>query len=185
MAFSPKIDFCLNNNIITFKDITDVYHVSDNPEGWEDASTILGGDVISAYITITDPDGIQEVFEVTSQIPDPVEGIIEFTNEFVFTIDGIFKVDYVVNTVAASYNVCKEKFFYPKVKCCISNLVKNVIKDCSCKEPHKNNIFKDLVKIKAWEKALEQAVCLGDKTSSKKLLSLLETYCKHNPCGCK
>lgn len=187
MPFSPKINYCINKNedgyYLKFSDVTNVYDAISNTSGYEDVSTISGSDVTSALIEITNPENTILTFDVTSQIPSTVEGIIDFTNTITdqsFLLDGFYKVLYTITTASDTYTVCKEKYFYHNVKCCISNLTKEIIND-----PNNKNLYETFLKVKAWEFSFVSAASSLNKTDALNILELLKKHCKYNPCGCK
>jgi hypothetical protein len=188
MAFVPTITYCLIKNSsdvyeLHVTDSTDVYDATDNTTGWEDASTIEASNLTEANLTVTDPSGSSTIINVLSQIPDPVTGQITFTElgvgNGITIIDGYYKVLYTVKTASTTYTACVEKYFYPSVKCCISKFVKLVQE-----HPKNDEYYKDLLKAKAWEKALSSAASTVDKAKADEILALLTDFCKYSPCGC-
>ncbi len=189
MAFVPTFYYCLdkdNDGVyqLSVDDTTDVYDVADNPTGWEDASTLLAADVVTATLAITDPNGTTTTIDVLSQIPNPVIGEIEFTDigasDGVSIEDGFYKIVYTITDATTTYTACVQKYFYPAVKCCISKLVKEVQDD-----PLNTSLYETLVEAKALEAALQAAAEVVDKETADKMLTLLQDYCDYNPCGCK
>lgn len=182
MSFIPKINYCLTkvSDVYYIKptDETDVYDATDNPTGWEDASTVLAANVTSATLEITDPSGTVTNVNVLSQIPNPVTGFINFSN-INWTTDGYYKIIYTITTSSTTYTDCKEKYFYPNIKCCISKLA-NKVKD----NPDNTDYYNRLLKAKAWEEALISAIQTIDKVSADKILNLLTKFCNSNPCDC-
>src|SRR6056297_2052827 len=125
----------------------------------------------------------QYELDVTAQLPDPVVGTFDynnFTSSDITIDDGYYKIEYIViNDSDVTYKNCVEKYFYPNVKCCISNLVKRVQEN-----PNEEKYYNDLLKAKAWEKALCSAAATVDKATADKMLALLQRFCNYNPCGC-
>lgn len=194
MALVLLHDFCLEKNDTTgdyeivVTDTTGVYNASTNPTGWQHASTVLAANVTAATITISTEDSAGTVTEydainVLSQIPNPVTGQFEFTAiDDVSIIDGIYTITYAITAGGTTYTSCKEKVLYPTVACCISETM-NALKD----DINNSKLYADALKVKAWENGLKQAAATIDKSSIKKILSLLEEYCDSTPgsdCGC-
>ena len=188
MAFVPTISFCLeqdanDNYQLHVNDTTDVYDATDNTTGWEDASTLLAANVVTATLAVTDPSGTTTTINVLSQIPDPVTGQLDFTaldaSDGVSIKDGYYKVLYTLNDGSTDYTACVEKYFYPVVKCCISKVVNKLVDD-----PSNEKIQDDLNKIKAYEAVLCAAAQAGDKTTADKFLALLQVFCTYNECNC-
>lgn len=186
MAFVPIIDFCLEKSNGEYqlvpKDITNVYNASSNPTGWEDASTLLAANVTAATLVVTDPNNTSYTVDVLSQIPDPVTGEIEFTaitDDNIAIIDGLYKIVYTVTAGDTSYEVCKQKYFYPNIKCCISKFVKRVALD-----PTNKKYQEELVQVKAYEYTLEYAAKTLDQTTANAMIALLQKYCNYNNCNC-
>ena len=190
MAFVPTINFCLEKNSTTLEyelaitDTTDAYDSTGNTTGWEDASTLLRANVVTATLTITDSIGAETTIDVLSQIPNPVTGEVSFTNltsDSISIQDGYYKVLYTITDATNTYTACEQRYFYPDVACCISNIVNMLAED-----PTNEEIYEDLIKVKALEKALQAAAASVDKTTADNLLTLLKKYCdyKSNYCNC-
>jgi len=188
MAFVPTISYCLIKNSsdvyeLHVTDTTDVYDESDNTTGWEDSSTIEASNLTEAKLTITDPTGSSTIIDVLSQITDPVTGKFTFTalgvDNGITIKDGYYKILYTIKTASSTFTVCLEKYFYPSVRCCISGFVKLVQEN-----PKNEDYYKDLLKAKAWEKALSSAAGSLDKDKADEILALLTDFCNYSPCGC-
>lgn len=183
MAFVNKISACLNSSsegyFLDVNDITDIYDATDNPTGWEDASTLLAANVLSATVNITFPDNSVSTFNVLAEIDNPVTGQFTLVNDLEITLDGFYKIEYIIGA-NTTYTACIEKLFYPNVKCCLSKLLISLAKDKDNKQK-----YEDSIKMKALEKAMIEAVNVGDKLSAVNILNELTKLCKHNPCGCK
>lgn len=188
MALVLVLDFCMEsdddgNYYLQAADETGEYDATDNPTGWGDASTLLPSNVTTATLTVTDPNGTETEFDVLSQIPDPVTGTFDFTaitsDDGVTISDGYYKMYYEVSDGSESYTACTEKYFYPNVRCCISDLV-NRLRD----DEDDQDLWDTVVKVKAWEQVLKSAAACVDTTTADKFLELLESYCDYNGC-CK
>lgn len=188
MAFVPTISFCLEKDAndayqLHVNDTTDVYDATDNATGWEDASTLLAANVVTATLAVTDPAGTTTTINVLSQIPDPVTGTIDFTaldsDDGVAIQDGYYKVLYTINDGSEDYTACVEKYFYPTVQCCVSKMMNKLIAD-----PTNSKIWDDVNKAKAYEAVLCAAASAGDKVTADKFLALLQAFCNYNECNC-
>lgn len=193
MAFIPKVNFCLEtdsegNYQLVITDTTGVYDSVENPNGWEDASTILSSDVedMSIEVTLINSDGVESNFitNVTSSLSDPVTG--EFTlytllNTDLTITDGFIKINYIIETTSVTYKACIQKLIYPNVKCCISKVVEKFVNDTS-----NEDIQILLNKLKSLEFALIESAKTVDINSSLAMLKLLQNYCKSKiaNCGC-
>jgi hypothetical protein len=187
MAFQQKLTACLVNNgteyQILVKDVTGTYDVVENPTGWEDASTLLANDLVTANLLITLPNGSTETIDVLSEIDDPVTGIFSFdqigSDENIIITDGLYTIKCVLTTSSDEYTACVQRYFYPNVKCCISKLVNSLAEDLT-----NEKLQKDVVKITSWETALQYSANTLDTVTADKILAQLTKFCKHSPCGC-
>lgn len=192
MAFVPKINFCIEKTgdeyEIIVSDITDIYDAGDNPTGWEDASTIVAGDVTEATLTITYINSsnveTEQTINVLSQIDNPVVGQFDF-DPISYSGDGYYKIVYTIVADGTTYTACKVKMPYVNVGCCISKkILKLVDSGCGCT---KDTVFLQSVhELKAMEYAYNHAVKTVDSTSALCLLKLMEDLCNSNKdCNCK
>ena len=193
MAFVPKINFCLEKNndgdyFLQVTDTTDIYDDPDNITGWEDATTLLSGDVDSLIldVSIIDSSNVESTFNIdtTDSLVDPVIGTFELnpiSNTDISLIDGFYKVTYTVTAGTTIYTVCKQKLIYTNVACCISKSITKLLKNPSDTE---QQLFVD--KIKALEFALIESGKTLDHISGLKILALLQDYCNSPQanCGC-
>ncbi len=187
MAFIPLLSVCLESvndeYQIVVSDTTDVYDAGDNTTGWENAGTLNASELTAATLTITDPDNVETVINVLSQIAVPVVGTFQFTaltSNDITVKDGRYKVLYTLTVNDDEiYTACVVKIFYPNIKCCISTLVNKLRNDMNNKD-----LFDTVNKVKAWEQVLRRAARTGEEETASQYITLLQNYCDYNGCGC-
>jgi hypothetical protein len=192
MAFINKIDFCVQKQsgeyVIIPSDITDIFDAGDNPNGWEDATTILAEDLNSAQLVITYTNSKDqtstETINVLEQIDDPVTGKFDFS-AVEYKGDGYYKIEYIIVADGETYKACKTKMPYVNVACCISKKIMKFSKEgCNCSS--NTNFLKNINELKALEYAYLSSVKTVDKESALKLLKLMEDLCgSKSDCNCK
>lgn len=79
MALDPKISVCLQNDCTELvpTDVTGTYDANDNPGGWG-SPNISGSDVDTAELIVTRPDGSENTYDLTSEVPNSFSGDYEY-----------------------------------------------------------------------------------------------------------
>lgn len=128
MAFSPVLDICFETcSLIKFVDVTGLYSVS-NTNGYGASNSIIGTQVASAVILITDEDGetILE-YDVSDEIPDSITGDIIFSSYEYSLPDGEFTVTYTItHTNNTIYTYSKSFLNTYNFECCIDSLIATI-----------------------------------------------------------
>lgn len=129
MAFVPKLSICFETcNLIKFVDTTNVYHATNNTEGWGEGNAAEGADVDTAIITLYDSDdAVVFSYDVSTQIPNPVIGDIIFTDYEYALEDGEYTLEYVVTFDDTSSYTFSEKIENScNFECCIDTLIATI-----------------------------------------------------------
>ena len=192
MAFSPTITACTKNSCTTLSitDTTGVYDATDNPKGWQDASTLLAADVTKVEILITYPNGTTQTVDADiSDIPDPVTGQFTYADiQMVGYTDGLIEIEYIVydNTAPdpVSYSYTYEALFTCQTRACVDKMWAEV----ACKSCSGNceltSLIDDANLAEGLLRGLESGAVCCDETCINKILAAINQLCNWNNCNC-
>lgn len=187
MAFQQILTACVINNCteLSATDITGVYDVTNNPTGWEDASTISGSDVVSATLDITFNGTATQSVDVTSQIPATVTGNIQFNDILIDAYaDGVANIVYTITTATDTYTYVFSALFTCAVRCCLNKMWSKIVKEaCSCKCDLKEKID-DANLAEGLYAALNRAGACGLGDSITTVLDKIKRICEFKNCNC-
>lgn len=184
MPFTPSLDICLETcNLIRFVDTTGVYSVG-NTDGYGAGSGVLGSNIASAIITVTDEDGeTMFSYTVTSEIPDTVTGDITFTSYEYALPDGEFTITYTLthsnNTV---YTYSRSYLNSCNFECCIDTLIAT-IPEKICANRCDTNYIDEVLTIEGLLYGYKCAAECEKETIKQEIQKRLERFCDLQ-CNC-
>jgi len=193
MAFQPTITACLKNNckVLQVTDSTDIYNATSNPKGWEDASTLLGANVSTAYLYITYPDDItySQTVDVTSQIATVVTGTFVFNDIFPTGTsfdDGYYEILYeITDTSSNVYSYKLKVYFSCNARCCINKMwneyASKLCGDCGCEA---KDLRDHALEAEAFYDALNSCASCLNTTTRDNILTMINRLCDSNDCNC-
>lgn len=188
----PNISGCIENSCgqLTIKDITGVYHVTENPGGWEAIETIEAANVTALTLIITLPDGtINDPVDILSQLPDPVTGEFTFTSLDIPSADGEYSILYTINVGELTKQVILTIYSLCNVRCCVDKMWANYAKelisgtDCGCVDS-KTNTHDKAKLAESLLKALTSSTICNSTNLRNSLLEKLQKICKLEDCNC-
>lgn len=113
---------------MSFSDISGAYDATDNPGGWDDASTIDFDDVTNAYIIVTDASGnetLHNVFSTLDPLTPPWSENIAFPDLEIDLPDGQSSLVYYVEAGEGNLLSSQTYVFYVHcgLTCCVQEYV--------------------------------------------------------------
>jgi len=182
MALKPLIQICSIEGCtkVSIKDVTGVYHVTDNPTGWGTPNHKPFGDAGFA-VTITIDGGTPEV--VTSQVPSSVTGDFTYDDISSELADGWHTILYSVTSTGEGTVTNTVKFFSTcSIKCCVEQKMIELKDIDPCKDGsriltymHLWSLYKTLL--------IEANGCNANEATAT--LATLQTLCGvETDCGC-
>lgn len=189
MAFSPKINICLNSgcSTLTFRETTGVYDAETNTTGYG-APNITTGDVIQIVLNVTSPDGDIYVIDLTSEgFPTTNEDLeYEITSEDLDGIttiqDGLWSFTLTTITNSTFYVGYKSYFFYCNAECCVNKILATVEADeCLCDEENNKRIDR-YIKVKTFLESLKNAANCYNETRFENILAIINKLCRNADC---
>ena len=186
MALVPKINFCLKNtcSVISISDVTGIYHVSNNPTGWGSPNA-QGADVLTATITITNPDGIEQIVDVSSQIPDPVTG--DFTFEDITLSDykdGVTSLNYTIITSTDTYRAYAETLLICNTRACVEKMWATVACKSCAGNCDLSSLIDDANLAEGLLNGLNSSASCCNKDCVNRVLEAIEQLCAFENCNC-
>lgn len=185
MAFAPLLSICYKNSgtEVSISDITDIYHVTTNPTGWNHPNPDANN-VLAATILITFPNGETQEVDVVSEIPDPVTGTFTYSDITLdYAIDGVYSFYYTLVTEEGTFYYKIYKLFLGRVKCCIDKLWAQVptkmCSECETEEFINRVLFAQGL----YNSLLAMGGC-GHTTTINKLLTQIQKLCNFENCNC-
>ncbi len=173
---------------IQFTDITGDYVVTVNESGWG-APNIDRSDVVTSTLTITDPNSIVYVIDITTEVQAGTLDIKILSNQLGLATDadipdGIYKVQWDVIDAITTYTECNEVFLYcvasEKVDKLIANLAAPDI-GCSCDGTLDSSTSKALLAFTLL-KGLESAACCYKISKFQNFLDAINTLADTENC---
>jgi hypothetical protein len=191
MALTPSIQLCLKSTCdeLTFKETTGVYNASTNTGGYGAPNTAIG-DITTAVLTVTDPDGEEyEINLFTEDFPSDDE-------DFEYTIDlgdlgsrtsiedGYWQFSYAVSNGVTTYTANISYFFYCNAECCVNKLLAKISTCETCLDDKVNNKkISDYIKARAFLGALRNAATCFNEDAFDSILSLINKICTNSNCN--
>jgi hypothetical protein len=122
-AIRPTLEACMKDKCggIYFKDTTGVYHVTNNPYGWETPNT-AAADVDELTLTILFPDATEIEYDLLDELPDPVTGTIEYDKIEGDYDDGIYTFTYTILAGNVTITKVLKKLFLCNATCCVDKM---------------------------------------------------------------
>lgn len=186
MALQPSINLCLRSNCteLIFTETTGVYSGS-NTGGYGAPNTSLGT-IVSAVLTVTDPDGEEYTIDLFNTFPttdDDYEYTIDLADlgDRDEIEDGYWQFSYTVNDGSTNYTGTYATVFTCSINCCLKNMLVNLrLSDCdSCTDIYS---YEEYVKVLALRDSLHDAATCGDTEYIDDTLELLQRMCNRTTC---
>lgn len=180
----PKIDVCaLNCSEIKVTDITGVYDVSTNPDGW--GGDVSASNISTAKIIIKDNKG--ETVKTVDVLPtiqnnDPVTGNITFPNINWDLSDGIYKftLEY-KETDDTVHSITETVYVFSKAECCLEKAwIKFVDNASNCSK----SFLEELLTIDALIYGAKTSAACLKPVDVQTISDKIDRFCKYNKCNC-
>lgn len=193
-SLTPTISACTENScrVLTIRDTTGVYDLTDNPGGWQNAATVLAGDITAAVLNITLPDGTtMDEIDVLADLPNPITGAFDFPSiTLPEQVDGKYIIEYTLTEGATSktkrlsiYSLCNSRCCIDKMWSKYANNIDATSDGCGCSP--KTILTKDRALLaETLMKAINSSAMCNNETSRDLLLAKLTRICALEECDC-
>jgi hypothetical protein len=186
MPLILKATACLEDKstklIIT--DTTGTYHATNNTGGWGTPNTEIT-DMTSLILTVVYPDGAEEEYDLSSQIPASVTGNIEYNFIPDDYPDGIYEFTLTYSGNGVTHTRTFKKLFVCRTQCCVAKMraaIPEKFYDLSDKE-YLDYLNQVLLAQGLMEGILAAGGCLKEDIVSS-VLSRVQRLCNFEKCSC-
>lgn len=193
-SLTLNISACVENacQVLTVRDTTGVYDLTDNPGGWQNAGTVLAASVTAAVLNITLPDGTaMDEIDVLADLPDPITGEFNFPSiTLPAKADGKYVIEYTITVGTTSKTKRLSIYSLCNVRCCIdkmwskyANNINATSDGCGCTP--QSTLTKDRATLaETLLKAITSSAMCNNETSRDGLLTKLKRLCALEECNC-
>lgn len=198
-----NFDICQTNacKYIEFSELTGIYNIDTNPNGWGTPNTLLSTAILAELI-IEQPGGVITTLDITDGMgsngfPTVTDGVIYYitsadlglssTTSLSTIPDGLYTITYKVTCIVDDntivYKKTKQFFLSCNIKCKVYNNFANLMLcDCDCYNTGKADSA--ILAFSLYQALCASANCTLNKTKLNDLLLTLQTMLGTTDCGC-
>tara|TARA_R110002012_G_scaffold195255_1_gene363459 strand:- start:221 stop:826 length:606 start_codon:yes stop_codon:yes gene_type:complete len=197
MALIPKINICVNSKCtsIDVYEETSPYHVSTNPGGWKNSSSVAANidtsQITEATLTIFDHTGVTlhttvtltSVYAGVAGAPEPgrflAASAVSFTQG-----DGVYRLKYkVVGNSTTFHNSPQYELITCGIESCLDSLKGKIATECDSKTIQKTKENIDQIELILY--GIQTAFSCSDFVTATSLIASAKTICDNLcDCGC-
>lgn len=189
-TLTPSLRVCFTEKCKTLKiyDTTKEYNATSNTGGWG-ATNILTTAVTDASVKMTDPDGNETTYDVTSDITAETTVTDEFliAQETITGTDGEYTFDYTITDGVGTVTYCRVIYNTCSVRCCVDELWAKAaaqLEDTSCCDKTTTTYEDKAMKAEALYMAIRNAASSVSDATRDALLKKLQRICNLENCNC-
>lgn len=163
-------------------DTSGIYNIDTNPDGYGAPNPAIA-DVVSITAILTPPGSTETItLDFTDEIPATVTGNIEFDDQEIDYVDGLWTIEYIVETASDTYSSTKEVYFTCNIRCCLDRAWADLSEECDCCDAKAKRL--ELLDMEGLYKSLLSASACNKSSRKDALLKKIQRYCSTNKCNC-